>query len=166
MKAIGGMEWLKAKEISYMQMVTFTPASFTKIELMDMEFTSTKMVNSTKAIGEMTCSMARERNNSLTAVLTKAISNLARSMVKVSTNGLTGQLIQAIGSKIELKAKESINGPMAVSTMAHGPKINCMAKGSTLGLTVEDMRVTTSMRRNMDTVPISGPMANPTKDSG
>ena len=136
------------------------------IKLMVTVFTFIKMAQNMKETGKTIFSMVMGKKYGQMAQNMKATIKKVKSMAEDSIYGKTDQCTTVIGTRTELKDTANTNGKMDVNIQETGSIITCMEKEFTLGLMVDDMKVTTKWIKSMDTVNINGLMDVNTKDTG
>jgi hypothetical protein len=112
-----------------------------------------------KASGPKTVAeKAKAFKSGRTAASTLVTGRMTSPTVRADSSMLMEMYTRVSGRMTRRKEEVTMNIQMRQSTTETGRKIDSMALESKHGLTMHDMKVTTSLERNMVSVTLSGPM--------
>jgi hypothetical protein len=166
MKVSGTLTKLRAKELFGMLKEMFITANSKMIWPMGMESTLILMAVNTRVSSKMMSKrvMAKKSGSMVPNMSVHTLTEWNMGMVFI--NGPTEASIKVIGTKTKLVGMENTTGMMAELTKDIGLKIICTDKASTLGLMVENTKVSIWMTKSMAMEFTHTPMADLTKVSG
>ena len=122
-KDIGSLEMLRARESSFMLMVTFTKVNGTVTRPTAMALIIMSMAQSTKACGSKTCSTVKAWRHGLTVQNMKETMKMGRNMEWANMSGMMGRSTSENGSITKSPDLVLIHGLMGAPTKVSGTLI-------------------------------------------